>query len=431
MARYQCCHRNDMELLRNGRPRVVITGMGAITALGPVKKMWENLKNGKSGIRRLETINVEHVPVKIGGEIRDFEPTDYIEHKEARRMGRAAHFAVAAARMAVEDAGLSPELIEKEGERVGVWLGTSLGAHEMSEQSTFKYKTSGYKKPNPLTLINSLPNMPAHYVSRFFRALGPLSAPSTACAAGTQAVGEAGDLIRNGRADVVITGGVESVLQDYALAGFEAMDALAKNYNDSPEAASRPFDKNREGFVFSEGCGILVIESLAHALKRGARIYAEILGHASASDAYHVAALDPEAGGAIRSMRWALEDAHVNPEDIQYINAHGTSTQANDAMETLAVKRLFGEHAYNIPISSTKSMLGHALGASGAIEIIACVMSLVEQVIHPTINYETPDPECDLDYVPNVAREVKGLKYVLSNSFGLGGQNASIVLKSF
>jgi 3-oxoacyl-(acyl-carrier-protein) synthase len=209
------------------------------------------------------------------------------------------------------------------------------------------------------------------------------------------------------------------------------MDALAKNYNDAPEKASRPFDRNREGFVFSEGCGVLVIESLAHAMKRGARIYAEILGHASSSDAYHVAALDPEAGGATRSMRWALEDAHVNPEDIQYINAHGTSTQANDAMETLAIKRIFGEHAYNIPVSSTKSMLGHALGASGAIEIIACVMSLVEQVLHPTINYETPDPECDLDYVPNVARDVKDLKYILSNSFGLGGQNASIVLKAF
>jgi 3-oxoacyl-[acyl-carrier-protein] synthase II len=420
-----------MELLRNGRPRVVITGMGSITALGPVKKMWESLKNGTSGIRRLETINVEHVPVKIGGEVRDFDPAQYIEHKEVRRMGRASHFAVAAAHMAVEDAGLTVTDVENEGERVAVWLGTSLGAHEMSEQSTLKYKTSGFKKPNPLTLINSLPNMPAHYVSRFFRALGPLSAPSVACASGTQAVGEAADLVRNGRADMVITGGVESVLQDYALAGFEAMDALAKNYNDNPAAASRPFDKNREGFVFSEGCGVLIVESLAHALKRGARIYAEVLGHASASDAFHVVALDPEAGGAMRSMRWALEDAHVNSEDIQYINAHGTSTHANDAMETLAIKRIFGEHAYNIPISSTKSMLGHALGASGAIEIIACVMSLFEQVLHPTINYETPDPECDLDYVPNIARDVHGLKYILSNSFGLGGQNASIVLKAF
>ncbi len=226
---------------------------------------------------------------------------------------------------------------------------------------------------------------------------------------------------------MVITGGVEAVLQDYALAGFEAMDALAVGFNDTPELASRPFDKNRAGFVCAEGSGVLVVESLAHALKRGAKIYAEVLGHSASSDAFHVAALDPEGKGAMRSMKWALEDAHLNPEDIDYINAHGTSTQANDSTETMAIKRIFGEEAYNIPISSTKSMMGHALGASGAIEIIACVMSLVEQVIHPTINYETPDPACDLDYVPNVARQAK-LNRVLSNSFGLGGQNASIVL---
>ncbi|MBZ0289389.1 MAG: beta-ketoacyl-[acyl-carrier-protein] synthase family protein, partial [Anaerolineae bacterium] len=330
--------------------------------------------------------------------------------------------------MAVEDAGLSTADIEAEGERVGVVIGTSLGAHEMAEQSTYKYKTSGYRKPNPLTLINSLPNMPGHYVSRFLRALGPLNAPSTACAAGTQSIGEASELIKNGRSDMVITGGVEAVLQDYALAGFEAMNALATGYNDNPAAASRPFDRNRNGFVFSEGCGVVIIESLAHALKRGARIYAEILGHASSSDAYHIAALDPEGNGAVRSMRWALEDAHLNTDDIHYINAHGTSTQANDAMETLAIKRIFGEQAYNIPVSSTKSMLGHALGGSGAIETIACCMTLFEKVMHPTINYETPDPDCDLDYVPNVAREAPNLKYIMSNSFGLGGQNATIVL---
>jgi len=417
-----------MELLRNGRPRVVITGLGAVTALGPVKSLWENLKAGRSGIRRLETINVDHVEVQIGGEVRDFDPEQYIEPKEARRMGRASHFAVAASKMAIEDAGISIGDIENEGERVGVVIGTSLGSHEMAEQSTYKYKTSGYRKPNPLTLINSLPNMPGHYVSRFLRALGPLNAPSTACAAGTQSIGEASELIKNGRSDVVITGGVESVLQDYALAGFVAMQALATGYNDNPAAASRPFDRDRNGFVFSEGAGIVIIESLAHALKRGAHIYAEILGHASASDAYHIAALDPEASGAVRSMRWALEDAHVNSDVIGYINAHGTSTQANDAMETLAIKRIFGEQAYNIPVSSTKSMLGHALGGSGAIEVIACCKTLVEKVMHPTINYETPDPDCDLDYVPNTAREVPNLKYLMSNSFGLGGQNATIVL---
>ncbi len=417
-----------MELLRNGRPRVVITGLGAMTALGSAKSLWEGLKAGKSGIRRIETIPIDHVPVQIGGEVRDFDPTVYIDRKEARRMGRASQLAVAAASMALEDAGFNTEMIEAEGERVGVVIGSSLGAHEMAEQSTYKYKTSGYIKPNPLSLINSLPNMPAHYVSKFFRALGPLNAPSTACAAGTQSVGEASELIRNGRSDVVITGGVEAVLQDYAIAGFDAMQALANEYNDNPSAASRPFDANRSGFVFSEGCGIVIIENLAHALKRGARIYAEILGHASSSDAYHIAALDPEGRGAIRSMKWALDDAHVNREDIQYINAHGTSTKANDAMETLAIKHVFGEQAYNLAVSSTKSMMGHALAGSGAIEIIACAMTLFDQIIHPTINYETPDPECDLDYVPNVARDAKGLRYILSNSFGLGGQNATIIL---
>jgi 3-oxoacyl-(acyl-carrier-protein) synthase len=342
-------------------------------------------------------------------------------------MGRACQFAIAAARQAIENAGLTIAQIEAQGERFGVCIGSSLGSQELSEQTTTKYRAD-HRKPNPLNLVNSLPNMPAHYVSKVFRALGPLLTPSTACASGTQSVGEASEMIKNGRSDVVIAGGVEAVLQDYAIAGFEAMEALSTGYNDQPDKACRPFDKNRNGFVFAEGAGIVIIESLGHALKRGARIYAEVLGHASSSDAYHVAALDPSAGGATRSMRWALEDAHINPEDIGYINAHGTSTQANDSMETLAIKKVFGEQAYNIMISSTKSMIGHALGAAGAIEVIASVMSLVEQVIHPTINYETPDPECDLDYVPNVAREIKGLRYVLSNSFGLGGQNASIVL---
>ena len=420
-----------MELLRNGRPRVVVTGLGGVTALGDVQSLWEGLKAGKSGIRQLQTIDIEHVPVKIGGEVRDFDVEQYIDRKEARRMGRASQFAVVAANMAVEDAGLTIDQVEAEGERVGVVLGTSLGAHEMAENSTFKYKTTEFRKPNPLALINALPNMPAHYVSRFMRALGPLNAPSTACAAGTQSIGEASELIKHGRSDMVITGGVEAVLQDYALAGFEAMQALAVGYNDNPEAASQPFDKNRSGFVFSEGCGVLIIESLAHAIKRGARIYAEILGHASSSDAYHIAALDPEAQGAMRAMSWALEDAHVNPEDIQYINAHGTSTQSNDKLETLAIKNIFGEHAYNMAVNSTKSMMGHALGGSGAIEALACTMSLFEKVLHPTINYQTPDPECDLDYVPNEARDMPNLKYLMSNSFGLGGQNASIVMAAF
>ena len=417
-----------MELLRNAQPRVVITGLGAVTALGPVNSLWENLKAGISGIRRIENIEVDHVPVRIAGEVRDFDPTQYIARKEARRMGRASQFAAAAASMAVDDAGLTKEGIEAEGERVGVVMGTSLGSHEMAEQSTFKYKTSGYQKPNPLGLINCLPNMPAHYISRFFRAFGPLTTPSTACAAGTQSIGQASDLIRQGRADMVIAGGVEAILQDYTLAGFYAMTALATGYEDNPTLASRPFDIDRSGFVFSEGCGVMILESLAHALKRGARIYAEILGHASSSDAYHMAAIDPEGKGASRAMQWALDDAHLNPEDIQYINAHGTSTLVNDPIETLAIKRVFGAHAFQLAVSSTKSMLGHALAGSGAIEAIICAKSLVDGVITPTINLDNPDPECDLDYTPNTARTVKKLRYILSNSLGLGGQNATIVM---
>lgn len=417
-----------MELLRNGLPRVVITGMGAVTALGDSRELWDSLVAGRSGVKRIETIPVDHVPVKIAGEVRNFDPGKYIEHKEARRMGRASQFAVVAAHRAAADAGYDVEKLEAESERIGVAVGTTLGSHELSTNATYNYRSSGYRKPNPLTLVNALPNMPAHYVSRFFRALGPLLTPSTACAAGTQALGHGFDWIRQGRTDVVLAGGVEAILQDYTIAGFDAMTALTTEYNDAPEKASRPFDANRSGFVMGEGCAIFVIESLEHALKRGARIYAEILGYASSSDGYHVAALDPSGQGAMRAMRWALQEARVTPEDIDYINAHGTSTPSNDSMETWAIKTVFGEHAYNIPVSSTKSMLGHTFGASGAIEAIACVMSLVHKVLHPTINYEQPDPACDLDYVPNVAREVERVRTVLSNSFGLGGQNASIVL---
>ena len=417
-----------MELLRNGRPRVVITGLGAVTALGTSQSLWNNIKEGQSGIRYIETIDIEHVPVKIGGEVRDFNPTAYIEHKEARRMGRASQFAVASATMAVEDAGLSAEKISANGERAAVVMGTSLGSHEMSEQSTYKYKISGYRKPNPLSLINALPNMPAHYISRTFQALGPLMTPSTACAAGTQSIGEGTDLIRLGRADLVLAGGVEAILQDYTIAGFDAMMALATGYEDCPDQASRPFDADRSGFVFSEGCGVVILENLASALKRDAKIYAEVLGYGSSSDAYHVAALDPQGSGAIRSMKWALEDAHINPQQIDYINAHGTSTQANDLMETTAIKHVLGSHAYEIPVSSTKSMLGHALAGSGAIEAVICAQAIKEQVIPATINYTKPDPQCDLDYVPNITRQTSNMQVVLSNSFGLGGQNASIVL---
>jgi 3-oxoacyl-[acyl-carrier-protein] synthase II len=416
-----------MELTRYGRIRVVVTGMGAITPLGTLKSYWEGLKAGRSGIRRIRSFDPSHLTVQIAGEV-DFDPKEYLEYKEARRMSRCSQMAQVASRMAMEDAGLTHEDLATEEERTGVVIGTALGGYEIMESGTYRYRSSGKKyRPSPFAIISGLPNMPAHYVSRETGAKGPLAAITTACASGTQSIGEGAELVRSGRADIVFAGGVEAVMEDYAITGFEAMTALATGFNDTPEVASRPFDANRNGFVYSEGTGVLVLESLEHALKRGARILAEVLGHASSSDSYHVAAIDPEGKGAQRAMRWAIEDARLSPDDIDYINAHGTSTKANDSIETFAIKKLFGEHAYRLAVSSTKSMIGHCMGGAGAVEAIACVMSLVEQIIHPTINYETPDPECDLDYVPNEARDAK-LRATLSNSFGLGGQNACLVL---
>jgi 3-oxoacyl-[acyl-carrier-protein] synthase II len=276
----------------------------------------------------------------------------------------------------------------------------------------------------------SIPNLPAFLITERFQCLGPSITITTACATGTQAVGEALELIRRGAADVVIAGGTEGLIQDYAIAGFSAMRALPTSFNDRPEAASRPFDALREGFVFSEGAAALVLESLEHAQKRGARIYAEVVGQASSSDGYHVAAPQPEAVGPIRAMSWALQDAQIEPNEINYINAHGTSTPLNDPNETFAIKTVFGEHAYTLAVSSTKSMIGHPMGAAGALEAIACAKALYHSILPPTINYENPDPECDLDYVPNVPREAK-ITYALSNSFGLGGQNSCLILKSF
>ncbi|WP_119072947.1 beta-ketoacyl-ACP synthase II [Aggregatilinea lenta] len=415
-----------MDFTRNGFPRVVITGIGAITPLGRFPDFWEALKRGESGIRRIQSFDPSALEVQIAAEVLDFDPTQFLDAKEARRMGRPAQFAVAAVQDAMADAGFSPADLEPIRDRVGVDFGSSMGGHDLAQQASFGYRTRG-RRPGPFSLIQSLPNIPAHYVSRVTGALGPLVCISTACATGTHSIGDGFNLVRYGRADVVFTGGVEAMILDYAIAGFISMTALATGYNDNPAASSRPFDLNRTGFVFGEGGGILVLETMERAVKRGARIYAEVLGMASSSDAYHVAALDPDGSGAARAMTSALSDAKVNARDIDYINAHGTSTKANDSVETKAIKDVFGEHAYDLSVSSTKSMVGHLLGGAGAIEAIATVMTLYEKVMHPTINYETPDPECDLDYVPNVARE-RDVRYALSNSFGLGGQNACIVL---
>ncbi len=417
----------------NYRPddqRVVITGVGAITALAlTMKETWEGLLAGRSGIATIAQFDASSMSTQLAGEIKGFDAGKYMNPKEARRVARCSQLAVATLKETLTDAGLPPQFSIEAGERVGVLIGTAVGGLDRASAEIEAYHTHRQPgKVGPFAGTSLLANMPAHHISQTVQALGPNNTVVTACASGTQAVGEAAEVIRRKAADVMICGGVDNLVQDFAIVGFSAMRALSTR-NDSPAQASRPFDKDRDGFVLSDGCALLVLESLPHARARGARIYAEVLGQSSSSDAFHVAAPDPESAGAIRAIRWALQDARANPDEVEYINAHGTSTPLNDAGETKAIKAVFGEAAYRIPVSSTKSMLGHCMGASGAIEAIVCALTIHRGVIPPTINYQTPDPECDLDYVPNTARDAsRGLHVTLSNSFGLGGQNACLVL---
>jgi beta-ketoacyl-acyl-carrier-protein synthase II len=391
-----------------------------------LNEVWAALLAGRSGIRRVTQFVPDSLPCQIAGEIPDYRPEDHFPAKEARRIARASQVALVAARKAMADSGLATPF--SDAERVGVYFGTAIGGFERAEEGLQMLRSQGYARINPFAVPSALPNMPAFHVTQDFGALGPNATITTACATGTQTVGEAALAIRAGRADVILAGGTEALIRDFALAGFAAMRALPTSYNDAPEKASRPFDARREGFVFSEGAACLILESLDHARARGAHIYAEVMGYASTSDGFHMAAPDPSAAGALRTMQWALQDAEVAPDDVDYINAHGTSTPANDAMETLAIKRLFGEHAYEIAVSSTKSMIGHPMGAAGAIEAAVCALTIDRGQIHPTVNYEEPDPACDLDYVPNEARTAN-VRVTLSNSFGLGGQNACLVLR--
>lgn len=412
-----------------GRPRIVVTGIGAISPLGhTAAESWQSLLDGRSGIGPITQFDPSGLPVTIAGEVKDFVPREYMNFKEARRMSRASQLAVAAARMAIADAGLPTPLPNRE--RVGVLVGTGVGGFEVADEQLITFRTKGYNRVSPFAMTAYLANMPSHHVSLLSGSLGPISTVVAACATGTQAIGEAAEMIRRGTADTVIAGGVEGLIHVAAVAGFSRMRVLTTTHNDDPENASKPFDKNRDGFVLSEGAGIMVLERMDHALARGARIYAEIGGQASSSDSFHVATPDPDAAGKVRAMRWAIEDAGLEAEEVDYINAHGTATQVNDASETLAIKKFFGERAYSIPVSSSKSVLGHAMGGAGALEAIFCAFALVYQVAPPTWNYETLDPECDLDYVPNAPRQMP-LKTALSNSFGLGGQNACLVLKQF
>jgi 3-oxoacyl-[acyl-carrier-protein] synthase II len=409
--------------------RVVITGIGAITPLGSsINLYWDGLINGISGIRKITQFDASDLPCQIAGEIPDFNPELYIERKEARRIPRSAQIGLASAIQAVKDAGLPDIMLDME--RCGVVFGTALGGIDQFDEGITTLRSQGINKVSPFTIPFGIPNLSAFLIAKRFQCRGPNSTIVTACATGTQTIGEATELIRRGKADLIITGGTEALITDYSVAGFCVMRALPVNYNDNPQAASRPFDANREGFIVSEGAGAIVVESLEHALHRGAHIYAEIIGYSSSSEAFHIAQPEPDARGPIRTMRWALEDAGITPDKIDYINAHGTSTLLNDPIETKAIKNVFGEHAYKLAISSSKSMIGHAMGAAGTLEAIACVLTIVNSIIHPTINYSTPDPECDLDYVPNQA--VKGtVRYALSNSFGLGGQNACLILKKY
>ncbi|AKX93708.1 3-oxoacyl-[acyl-carrier-protein] synthase 2 [Moorella thermoacetica] len=406
--------------------RVVITGLAAISPVGTGKdKFWRALVAGQSGIGPITRFDAAAMPVRFAGEVKDFDAGLFFDRKEARRMDRFAQYAVAGARMAVEDAAL--DLDKENRDRVGVIFATGIGGMETFEEQTRVLLERGPNRVSPFFVPMMIANMAAGQISINLGTRGVNFTVVNACASGTNAVGEAFRALQRGDADVVITGGSEASVTPLAVAGFAALKALSVR-NDDPTRASRPFDRGRDGFVLGEGAGVLVLETLEHARARGARIYAEVAGYGCMADAYHITAPAPDGSAASRAMALALEDAGLKPGDVDYINAHGTSTELNDRQETLAIKNLFGADAYRVAISSTKSMIGHLLGAAGAIELVATALTIATGVIPPTINYEEPDPECDLDYVPNVARE-RQVAVAMSNSFGFGGHNAAIVLR--
>lgn len=410
------------------RKRVVITGLGVISPVGTgLKAFWSSLTEGVSGIRRVTRFDPANFSTKIAGEVVDFEPTNYMEKKEARRMDRFTQFAVAATGMAINDASLDLEQANKD--RIGVILGSGVGGIETLEEQAKVLAEKGPGRVSPFFVPMMIANMGAGQVAISYGLRGPNVTSVTACASSTNAVGDAFKLIQWGHADVMVTGGTEAPITPLAIAGFCSMKAMSTR-NDEPEKASRPFDAGRDGFVVGEGAAILVMESLEHAISRGARIYGEIVGYGSTCDAYHMTAPDQEGHGAANSMREALVDAQLKPDDVNYINAHATSTPLGDKAEIMAIKKVFGRHSEKMAVSSTKSMTGHLLGAAGGLESIVCVMSIHSGVIPPTINYDQPDPECDLDFVPNVARRV-GVDVALSNSFGFGGHNATLIFKKY
>lgn len=408
--------------------RVVVTGLGMVTPLGTgVAKNWEALCAGKSGIRRIEKFDASPFPCQIAGEVRDFKSEDFMDKQQVRRFDIFVHYAVASARMALEDSGM--KISDKNAHRVGCLTGSGLGGLAMLEHYHQVLLEQGPRRISPFFIPGIIANMAPGQIAIEFGARGPNLSIETACAASCHAVGESFRLIQEGKADAMISGGSEAVVTPLALGGFCSMRALSTR-NDEPEKASRPFDLNRDGFVMAEGAGILILEEMNQALDRGASIYAEVIGYGMSADAYHISAPDPDGAGANLCMKNALEDAGLKPEDIDYINAHGTSTKLNDESEVRAIRAVFGEHAYKLAVSSTKSMTGHLLGGAGGIEAIYTSLTIRHGIMPPTINYETPDPQCDLDFVPNTAR--KGdIKRAMSNSFGFGGTNASLIFKAF
>ncbi len=408
--------------------KVVVTGLGMVTPLGTgVKKNWEAVCSGKSGLGPVTKFDASRFQSRIAGETTDFRAEDFLEKQQIRRFDEFIHYALAGTRMAMEDSGL--KIDSKNAHRVGCVTGTGLGGLAMLEHFHQVLLQKGPNKVSPFFIPGIIVNMAPGQIAIEYGAKGPNLSTVTACAASSHAIGESFRMIREGIADAIITGGTEATITPLAFAGFCSMRALSTR-NDAPEKASRPFELDRDGFIMGEGAGMLILEEMEHALERGAPIYAEIAGYGLTGDAYHISAPDPDGAGAISCMKMALDDAGIKPEDLDYINAHGTSTKLNDLSETKAIKALFGEHAYKLAISSTKSMTGHLLGAAGGVEAIFSVLSIKHGVIPPTINYETPDPDCDLDFVPNQARHSK-LKNALSSSFGFGGTNACLLFKAF
>jgi 3-oxoacyl-[acyl-carrier-protein] synthase II len=412
--------------MKSGHARVVVTGMGTVNPLGKdLEEYWHGLIEGRSGASVVERFPADRLTTKFACQVNTFDPQDYIERKAAQRMARFSQMAVAASGMALADSGL--DLSKEDTYRVGVAMGTGIGGFDEMTQGAISFATKG--RLNPLYAPTIIPNMAGASVAMHFHVHGPNTTVTTACAASTQTLGDATRMIQRGDVDVMLAGGTEASLCEVGIASFNAIRALSTR-NDAPEKASRPFDRDRDGFVPGEGAGILILESNAHAIKRGARIYGEVLGYATTNDAYHQVAPDETGEAPAKAVTLALKDAGLEPKDIDYVNAHGTSTVLNDAGETKALKIALGEHAYRVAISSTKSMIGHLLGAAGAVEAIATLLTINRGIIHPTINYENPDPVCDLDYVPNTARR-KDVRIAISNGFGFGGHNAVVVLAKY